>query len=227
MHEIRQQHLPHLLHHVEQGLAWLGLTEDGKNTAAQSYAAFEFRFAIERLVIHYWAMLLGRRPVDSDLKTIESFKAIERAIYDLAGHQAQINGHFAFMRIMLDLVQANVPMHTPNISQLSKYWHACSEMCHIAWVLGSAVSEVRADADRTLAEVSKMLSDHLQTASVWPAITHPPIIALRERLIRGEISEDEIRLTLANDGLWAQIEHNDGQVQFVGKAVPPAPSAEA
>ncbi len=222
MPEVRQQHFPYLMHHVEQGMAWLGLTEGGTKTAAQSYAALEFRLAIERLAIHYWAILLGRRPNDADLKTMESFKAIERAIYSLAGHQTQIDGHFSFMRIMVDLIGAKISMHTPNIGQLSKYWHACSDMCHVTWVLGSALPEVQVDADRTLSEVGKMLTEHMQTASFWPSITHPPIVELRDRFIRGEISEGFVRETLAKDGLWAEIEHHDGQVQFVGKAGPPS-----
>jgi len=211
------------MHHVEQGQAWLQVVEGGKNTAALSYAALEFRFAIERLAIHYWALLLGRTPTDGDLKTIESFKTVERAIYDLAGHQAQINGHFEFMRIMLDLIQAKVPMHTPNIGQLSRYWHMCSEMCHVAWVLGSTVPEAQAGASHTLTEVGKVLSDHMSTASSWPSIEHPPLLELRERFIRGEATESAVRETLAKGGLWAQVEHIDGRVEFVGQAVPPSP----
>jgi hypothetical protein len=71
----------------------------GANPVALSYAAFEFRLAIERLGIHYWGELLSRPLEEKDIRS--SFKKIEKRIYALAGHQKEIDGHFEFMRVVL------------------------------------------------------------------------------------------------------------------------------
>lgn len=89
MPDVGMHHQPQLAHHVRQGLAWLSASGNGENTAALSYAAFELRFAVERLVIHYWAALLDRKPEEQDLRDIQSFKRVERRIYELAGHRAR------------------------------------------------------------------------------------------------------------------------------------------
>ena len=94
-----------LRHHIVQGAAWLQESDQGANTGVFSYAAFEFRLAIERLAVHYWAQLLGRRPQAKDFHEIRSFKRIERRIYELGGHQREIDGHFEFMRIVLSLLE--------------------------------------------------------------------------------------------------------------------------
>lgn len=101
MPDVSTKHSPELAHHVRQGIAWLSASAEGENTAALSYAAFELRFAIERLAVHYWRALLNRTPEEKDLRDIESFKRVERRIYELAGHQREIDGHFEFMRICL------------------------------------------------------------------------------------------------------------------------------
>ena len=78
MTDVGTHHQPGLAHHVRQGVAWLSASGEGENTAALSYAAFELRFAVERLAVHYWATLLDRKPEEQDLREIESFKRIER-----------------------------------------------------------------------------------------------------------------------------------------------------
>jgi len=58
MPDVSIQHHPDLMHHVRQGETWLSVSAEGENSAALSYAAFELRFAVERIAIHYWAALL-------------------------------------------------------------------------------------------------------------------------------------------------------------------------
>jgi hypothetical protein len=85
MPDVSTHHQPDLAHHVRQAVAWLAASAEGENTAALSYAAFELRFAVERLGIHYWAALLDRKVEEQDLLDIESFKRVERRIYELGG----------------------------------------------------------------------------------------------------------------------------------------------
>ena len=129
---------PHLVHHVAQGSEWLAQADRGVNTVALSYAAFEFRLAIERLGVLYWAQLLDRPLEEQEIRS--SFKRAEQAIYRLAGHQKEIEGPFAFIRVVFRALKIDREIVTPRLGQLSKYWHQCSELCHIGWSFNSADS---------------------------------------------------------------------------------------
>lgn len=123
-------------HHVRQGLAWLENSEGGRNTAALSYAAFDLRLGVERLAMQYWLDALGRNVVDNDVRTIWKFDRIEKAIYDLVGHQLEIDRTFEFMRVAMAALKIDAEMVTPRIGDLRTAWDNCSELCHIGGVLG-------------------------------------------------------------------------------------------
>ncbi len=220
MPDVGTHHQPELAHHVRQGVAWLSASGEGENTAALSYAAFELRFAVERLAVHYWAALLDRKPEEQDLREIESFKRVERRIYELAGHQREIDGHFAFMRVVFGAMKIDAPFHTPQIGALSKYWHECSELCHIAWPLSCAVPEVRAAAFSMLTEVAEVLSAHVQSLG-WPVLKDSAFAELRNRFIAGEATAEDVLAHVQRTGIWARAEYTDGRSShFVGEPVP-------
>lgn len=218
MDEISLQHLNNLAHHIRQGNAWLAKSAGGNNTATLSYAAFEFRFGIERLAVHYWATLLGRKPEADDMKDTDSFKRIERRIYELAGNQKTIDGHFEFMRIVHAALQIDFSFHTPQIGKLSSYWHACSELCHVGWPLACSVKEVRDAALSSLSEIAHELSVHADSLG-WPIIQDPTFNELRDQFIRGDASSRDVLAYIKRTGLWAQVELPNGTARFVGEAV--------
>lgn len=221
MSDVSNHHRPDLAHHVHQGVAWLSICAEGESTAALSYAAFELRFAIERLAVHYWSALLNRRVEEKDLSVIESFKRVERRIYELAGHQAEIDGHFEFMRVVLGAMKIDMPLHTPKIGALSNYWHECSELCHIAWPLSCSVPNVRKTAFLTLTEIAKSLSAQVQSLG-WPVLKDAAFTELRNRFIAGEATADDVLAYVQRTGLWARAVFKDGrEPQFVGEPVPP------
>jgi hypothetical protein len=220
MPDVGTHHQPELAHHVLQGVAWLSASGEGAHTAALSYAAFELRFAVERLAVHYWATLLDRKPEEQDLREIESFKRVERRIYELAGHQREIDGHFAFMRVVFGTMKIDATLHTPDIGALSKYWHECSELCHIAWPLSCAVPEVRTAAFSMLNGVAEALSAHVQSLG-WPLLKDAAFAELRNRFIAGEASAEDVLAHVQRTGIWARVEYPDGRSpHFVGEPVP-------
>ncbi len=168
MPQIAIKHSPALSHHVDQALAWLDACAEGENTPALSYAALELRYAIERIAIHYWYALLDRPVTDDDLRDVASFKALEGRIYELAGHQRQIDAHFEFMRVFLSELKIEAPLEAPKIGRLSAAWHDCSEVCHVGWPMSSAVEGVAAATLTRLRQVLGM----------------PPLsVSLRERYL--------------------------------------------
>lgn len=220
-YNIATSHQPGLGHHVSQGKAWLQASAAGHSTAAISYAALELRFAIERLAVHYWATLLNRRPEIDELKDIESFKRLERRIYDLAGHQREIDGHFRFMRVVLQALKIDLPLLTPNMGSLSRHWSTCSELCHITWPLGCSVPELRAAAYAELCKVVTDLESQI-TSMGWPQPQDPSFIDLRDRFAKGEASEDDVLKALSKSGIWARVEYPDArEPHFLGEAIPP------
>lgn len=221
MPDVSTDHRPDLAHHVRQGVAWLSASEEGERTAALSYAAFELRFALERLAIHYWTALLDRKLEEQDLRDIGSFKQVERRIYELGGHQREIDGHFAFMRVVLGALTIDMTLHTPKIGVLSKQWHQCSELCHIAWPLSCAVPEARKAAFSALTEIVETLSLQMQSLG-WPVLKDAMSVNLRNRFIAGDATTDDVLAHIKRTGLWARAEFNDGrEPQFVGQPVPP------
>lgn len=220
MTELSLAHKNDLAHHIRQGGFWLTESAQGENTAALSYAALEFRFAIERLAVHYWANLLDRKPESDDFKDIESFKRVERRIYELAGHQKEINEHFAFMRIVLGALKIEGSLHAPQLGKLSKYWHDCSELCHISWPLSCSVLEVRQNAFTSLQGVAEALPPHAESMG-WPVIRDPAFGTLRDKFVSGRAKESEILSYVKKTGLWAQLTLPDGTEQFIGEPVIP------
>ena len=179
------------------------------------------RFAVERLAVHYWAALLNRKPEEQDLRDIESFKRVERRIYELGGHEREIDGHFAFMRIVLGAMKIDAPFHTPKIGALSKYWHECSELCHIAWPLSCGAPEIRKTAYSTLTKIAETLYVQVQSLG-WPILKDAAFAELRSTYIAGEATESDVLAYVQRIGIWASAEFTDERApQFVGKPVPP------
>jgi hypothetical protein len=223
--DISTKHTPDLAHHVHQGIAWLSASVEGENTAALSYAAFELRFAIERLAVHYWRVLLNREPEEQDFRDIKSFKRIEHRIYELAGHQKEINGHFEFMRIVFRAMKIDATFHTPQIGELSRRWHECSELCHIGWPLVCSVPEIRKAAFTSLTEISESLSAHIRSLG-WPVLQDTAFAELRNRFIADEASSEDVLAYIHRTGLWARAEFPDGRpAQFIGEPVSPKVTA--
>jgi hypothetical protein len=220
MPDVNMRHQLGLAHHVHQGMAWLSTSNEGENTAALSYAAFELRFAVERLAVHYWATLLDRKLEEKELRDIRSFKGIENRIYELAGHQHEIDGHFAFMRIISRAMKITTEFHTPKIGALAKYWHGCSELCHIAWPLSCTAPEARMAAFSMLTEVAEVLSVHVRSLG-WPVLKNAEFAALRDRFIADEATEEDVLTYIRQIGIWAKVEYTDGrESQFFGEPVP-------
>lgn len=215
-------HTSELDHHLRQGVAWLAESAGGNNTAALSYAALELRFAVERLAVHYWRTLLDRKLEEHDLRDLGSFKRIEQRIYELAGHQKQINGQFEFMRIILGAMNIDMSFQTPKIGELSSHWHTCSELCHIAWPLSSGVPELKIAAFKSLTAVSQSISEHVNSIG-WPTIQDPAFSELRKQFIAGEVSPDDVLAHVRKIGVWASAEFPDGRpAQFVGDPIAPS-----
>jgi hypothetical protein len=212
---------PHNTHHLEQTRAWLALSESGAHTTALSYAALELRFAIERLALEYWRAILDRPLTVEDLHTASSFKRIERAIYDLAGHQREINLHFDFMSMLIKELKIEVPVTPPQMGRLSNYWHESSEFCHISWPISSRIPEL---PEKVFAKITEMVNEvALLNSSVrWFTLREETIDRLRREYVEGKATLENAREHLRSIGVWAMVKYPDDRPShFIGEPIPP------
>lgn len=224
MLDIRTHHQLDLPHHISQGVVWLSASNNGGNTAALSYAAFELRFAVERLAIHYLEILRNQKLGEQDFHDIKSFKRVERRIYGIAGHQAKIDGHVAFIRVISSALKIDAQLHSPQITSLSKYWDECSDRCHISWVLTCTSAEVQATTFSKLTEIAEMLTIYVKSIEQslgWSFLKEATFSELRDRFIAGEATEDDVVAHLKRIGIWAKVSYLDGRPShFIGEPVP-------
>jgi hypothetical protein len=221
------QRNPALNYHYEEGRAWLS-SYAPKNTTAITYAAFEFRLAIERIVLQYWSALIPGGIEEMDLQDIRSYKSIEKRIFQVAGHQKKIDSKFEFLRIIFDALKINQPITTPKLGQFSKHWHDCSELCHIAWSLVCGNPEIEERAYKALKEISDFLKVHIDGGAIWGRLEDLPFKELEKEFVEGSATKDDVLNFLKENGIWARVEYNDDRPnQFIGEAIPPANSKES
>jgi hypothetical protein len=116
----------------------------------------------------------------------------------------------------------------PNLGELSDWWHRCSELCHVSWTLisGDLDPASRRGIHDDLTAIATGLSSQVSKLVSWPRLVDSGVIDLRERHMRGEASDDDVRDYFRRVGLWGRIERAEGKSEFFGDAVPPAASDE-
>lgn len=124
------------------------------------------------------------------------------------------------MRIVLGALKIEGSLHAHQLGKLSKYWHDCSELCHISWPLSCSALEVRQNAFISLQDVEQALPAHAESMG-WPVIRDPAFSTLRDKFVSGHAKESEILLYFEKTGLWAQLIHPDGTEHFVGEPITP------
>jgi hypothetical protein len=202
--ELALQQSPALEHHVNQARVWLAASEVGKSTVPLAYAALELRFAVERLAVHYWAGLVVGTDTEAELSDIGAFKSIENRIYQLAGHQREIDRSIEFSELMCSMLGLTLPKGRPNLPMLKRHWHSCSEMCHIGWALACVSPEIGHQSHAVLVavmtDVDEMLKGTLGIPKIHDAITKE----VERAFIAGQITPEEAKRRLSERGLQAE-----------------------
>ncbi|QIE23559.1 hypothetical protein SBC1_14460 [Caballeronia sp. SBC1] len=216
-------------HHVRQGTEWLALSDAGAHTVPLTYAAFEFRLAVERLAMQYLGEVRGRPPEAKDLEDLRTYKTMERLIYKLGGHQQMINGHFSFMRLVMSLLKIEQKIVTPDFGKMSNQWHTCSNLCHIGGILFLQDSDFVRSAFEELSAIGEALEEQVSGQITWPNITDDGFRALRTGFIEGSITSDDVFSSLKKIGIWAAVTVPDkeGWTPVGEPIIPDPPSGPA
>lgn len=208
-------------YHFEEGKAWLKESKRGKRCTALSYAAFEFRLAIERIIFQYWYTINNNELKEDNIKDVRSFKRMQNKIYTLGGVQKTINKHFEFVQILLDSLQTGDKLIPPDLGKLHKSWDTCSELCHITWTIAPKDLKLKRNIFYELEEIHNLLSSYTSGLTSWPQVVDENLKKVQHQFIDGEISENDVRKYLSEIGLWAlQTDHNNKR-KFVGEPIEP------
>lgn len=227
MPELALQQSPALEHHVNQASVWLAASDKGKNTVPLAYAALELRFAVERLAVHYWAGLVVGTEAEAELMNVGAFKSIESRIYELAGHQREINRSIEFSELMCSMIGVTLPKGRPNLPILKKHWHSCSEMCHVGWALACTSPEIGTQSHDVLVKVAADLEEMLKGMLGLPKIHDAATKEIEQAFIAGTITSDEAKGRLSERGLHAEFTPRAGDAPIpMGTAVPPTKGME-
>ncbi len=211
-------------YHIAEGTRWLEGARERVSTTRLAYAAFEYRLAIERIVFEYFYRLKGSEFSAEDWRAVSTYARLERRIYDLAGHQRDIDRHIAFFSTVLDAMKVPLTLARPNFGRLKRAWHDCSELCHLPWTLASQAPDAFTAALSEIAEVGEYLVELMKDTIAWPAMGQDAtyFADLRRRFLAGEAMEDDVRASLAQTGVWGRLVVKDGTASFVGETIPPA-----
>ncbi|MEW6713656.1 MAG: hypothetical protein AB1306_01000 [Nitrospirota bacterium] len=222
MPPLSSQRQTELDYHFKEGKAWLDSSNSGKNTTALSYAAFEFRLAIERIILQYWSGLAPGGAEELSFESIRSYKSIEKRIFQIAGHQKEINAKFEFARVLIQALKIPWEIPTPDIGKFSSYWHACSELCHIAWTLAATSQDLVSMAYNNLLEISDFLNKHLDGVTLWAKMEEMSFRKLQDDFVAGRVSSADVLDHLKKIGLYAVTETEGNVRKFIGEAIPPS-----
>jgi hypothetical protein len=184
----------------------------------------ELRFGIERFVAHIWAQALDKPTRVKFATDLRKLKNMEQRIYELAGRQDEINARYDFMRILVEALRLDIKVQTPNLGQLSRHWHYCSELCHIGWILENIASK---SGLTNFEKLSQIAGELLQLADGvgWPLdeSEDEKFAELRRNFVKGRASRDEVLNYLETVGVWAKVSYPDKrESHFVGEAIPPS-----
>lgn len=116
--------------HVARG--WRIIGESRLLHSPLSYSAFEFRSAIERIVVELLVLIKKGNVSPAELEQIQRFSGLRNFLLTSAGGKRTLYRALRFNRILTQIigVPANLCPSVPDITVLEKYWTRLSEYCH-------------------------------------------------------------------------------------------------
>jgi hypothetical protein len=213
---------PAVNYHYEEGKAWLSQSKRGKNSTALSYAAFEFRLAIERIVFQYWFTINNNEINQSNIQDVRSCKRMQNKIFKLGGNQNEIKKHFEFMQLILDSLQIDTKLVIPDLGKLHNHYDSCSELCHITWTIAPKDRKIQKQVFGELEEIEGTLGFYTKGLTSFPTIVDEKFKEIQQQFVKEEIGASEVIAYLKKIGIWAVKSDNKGKnKEFIGTPIEP------
>jgi hypothetical protein len=119
-------------YHLMVGRGWRIIGEQNKLHSPLTYAAFEYRCSIERIMIELFVLVRNKKITAKDFRAMNSISGVRKAIYSECGGKKEFQRRQTFNRIYS---QGNFPTSAlwiaeVDIELLEKQWSKLSEYCH-------------------------------------------------------------------------------------------------
>jgi len=119
-------------YHLMVARGWRIIGEQDKLHSPLAYSAFEFRCAIERILIELFVLMREKKPTKADMRLMNSVGSVRKAIYRACGGKTEFERTQTFNRLFSQ--GSGVPPHiwmaTVDIDYLEKLWSKLSDYCH-------------------------------------------------------------------------------------------------
>lgn len=150
---------------------------------------------------------------------------MKNKIFDIAGYQNEINKQFEITKVLLELLNIPVVIHTPNLGRLSAIWHDCSEACHIFWnMTAETAKKEHPDYDpySDLVKYTDELSLFTEAAVYWVRIRDAGLNEMFDGFDGSLDHKERIKKHFEEIGLYAEFIQNDGMKRCaVGTPITP------
>lgn len=118
-------------YHILAARAWKHKGQDEAKQSPLIYAAFEYRCAIERVVLDLYLVMHNELPRTEDIVKIKSFSKLVTRVHKLAGgNKKLLNRVLKFNCIISELLNSTKTLSIPDVGKLHNYWNRLSEYCH-------------------------------------------------------------------------------------------------
>ncbi len=188
-------------YHIHTARGWRIIGEEKLLHSPLSYSAFEFRSAIERVLVELLLLVKQRNITRKDLDEIQRFSGLKNLLLRSGGGQKVLYRALLFNRILSKTI--GIPNDKcpsiPDIDKLSKFWGQLSEYCHrqlmphVTW--DSLGQQWIRDGYALLNKVETYLWEITITSPLgWfrPQTLPPDFLPTRTQFINGDINEQSL-----------------------------------
>lgn len=210
-------------HHIKQGNTWIKMSDSGKNTAALSYAAFEFRLAIEHIMLFYWIMEQDEESRIKNKGDISEFAKMRNRIRKIRGNNKILWRQRKFTMLILKSLKIDGKFHLPEFGEFDRNYQICSDLCHIEWTVYSTDFDVQEKYYEKIYSVGEFCMKCVSGLfSLLREGENKRFNEIREKYVLEEIGDDEVLEYIKENGLFMVASYTDGRAaEFVGEAVQP------
>ncbi len=119
-------------YHLMVARGWRIIGEKDSLHSPLAYSAFEFRCAIERVLIELFVLVKDKMPTKADIHTMNTVSSLRKAIYRACGGKTEFKRFQIFNRLFVQGsgLPPNVSVAMVDIDYLERLWSKLSDFCH-------------------------------------------------------------------------------------------------
>lgn len=189
-------------YHISVARIWLSKGITNKENTPLVYSSFEFRCAIERVLMELYILMKMENIVEDDLLSIGSFSSLVKIVHEAGGgNRILLNKLLTFNSILSEYAGLPLTLSIPNVGKLHNYWSNLSRYCHrqiqpdSTWNSTEWVNKGYVLLEEVNQYLKDILEDHFFGS--FSSSGHPPEVNdLKDKYMSDEIDENQLRKRL-------------------------------